>query len=189
VGADGSRRLAGTYVCIPHPGLYETTESCEYSGVAASRPPSTVTLDETSRAIIEILQRDGRRAYATIGKEVGLSEAAVRQRVARLLEHGVMQIVAVTDPLTVGFKRQAMVGLKVEGDIETVAEQLGALDEVDYVVITAGSFDLIVELVCEDDEQLLDILNTRIRAIDGIRSTETFIYLKLTKQTYTWGTR
>jgi Lrp/AsnC family transcriptional regulator for asnA, asnC and gidA len=146
-------------------------------------------LDDTARAIIEILQRDGRRPYAAIGKEVGLSEAAVRQRVARLLEQGVMQIVAVTDPLTVGFKRQAMVGLKVEGDIETVADQLGALDEVDYVVITAGSFDIIVELVCEDDDHLLDILTTRIRTVEGIRSTETFIYLKLTKQTYAWGSR
>src|SRR3954454_19611736 len=113
--------------------------------------PRPMTLDDTSRAIIEILQTDGRRSYAAIGKDVGLSEAAVRQRVSRLLEQGVMQIVAVTDPLTLGFKRQAMVGINVDGDIEAVAAELSALDEVDYVVITAGSFDIIVELVCSDD--------------------------------------
>jgi len=147
------------------------------------------TLDDTSRAIIEILQTDGRRSYAAIGKEVGLSEAAVRQRVGRLLETGVMQIVAVTDPLTLGFKRQAMVGINVDGDIEAVAAELTKLDEVDYVVVTAGSFDIIVELVCSDDEGLLELLNHRIRAIPAVRSSETFIYLKLLKQTYAWGTR
>ncbi|MGA4543882.1 Lrp/AsnC family transcriptional regulator [Uniformispora flossi] len=147
------------------------------------------SLDSVSKAIIEQLQEDGRRSYAAIGKAVGLSEAAVRQRVQRLLDQGVMQIVAVTDPLTVGFHRQAMVGLRVEGDIEPVADILATMDEVDYVVITAGSFDLIAELVCEDDDHLLDLINKRIRAIPGVRSTESFVYLKLRKQTYTWGTR
>jgi Lrp/AsnC family transcriptional regulator for asnA, asnC and gidA len=153
-----------------------------------SRAPAA-PLDDTSRAIIEILQTDGRRSYAAIGKEVGLSEAAVRQRVGRLLEQGVMQVVAVTDPLTLGFKRQAMVGINVDGDTEAVAAQLCALQEVDYVVVTAGSFDVIVELVCADDDALLDLLNHRIRSIPGVRSSETFIYLKLAKQTYAWGTR
>jgi Lrp/AsnC family transcriptional regulator for asnA, asnC and gidA len=151
--------------------------------------PERVVLDETSRAIIETLQSDGRRSYAAIGKAVGLSEAAVRQRVTRLLEQGVMQIVAVTDPLTIGFKRQAMIGITVEGDIEAVADKLCALDEVDYVVVTAGSFDIIVEVVCEDDDQLLETLNHCIRSIPGVRATETFIYLKLAKQTYAWGAK
>jgi Lrp/AsnC family transcriptional regulator for asnA, asnC and gidA len=142
-----------------------------------------------SKAIIEQLQEDGRRSYAAIGKAVGLSEAAVRQRVQRLLDQGVMQIVAVTDPLTVGFHRQAMVGVRVEGDVDPVADILATMKEVDYVVITAGSFDLIVELVCENDDHLLDIINKRIRAIPGVRSTESFVYLKLRKQTYQWGTR
>ncbi|WP_037572396.1 Lrp/AsnC family transcriptional regulator [Phaeacidiphilus oryzae] len=149
----------------------------------------SVPLDSVSKAIIEQLQEDGRRPYAAIGKAVGLSEAAVRQRVQKLLEQGVMQIVAVTDPLTVGFTRQAMIGIKIEGDIDPVADALAAMDEVDYVVITAGSFDLLAELVCEDDEHLLDIVNKRIRALPGVRSTESFVYLKLRKQTYTWGTR
>jgi Lrp/AsnC family transcriptional regulator for asnA, asnC and gidA len=146
-------------------------------------------VDAVSKAIIEQLQEDGRRPYAAIGKAVGLSEAAVRQRVQKLLDQGVMQIVAVTDPLTVGFRRQAMVGITIEGDLDPVADALAALDEVEYVVITAGSFDLLVEIVCEDDDHLLEVINKRIRSLPGVRSTESFVYLKLRKQTYTWGTR
>jgi Lrp/AsnC family transcriptional regulator for asnA, asnC and gidA len=146
-------------------------------------------LDEISMRIVEQLQEDGRRSYAAIAKNVGLSEAAVRQRVQRLLDSGVMQIVAVTDPLQVGFHRQAMIGIKAEGDLEHITEKLAAVPEIDYVVVTAGSFDLIVELVCSDDEHLLHLLNTEIRAIPGVHATETFVYLRLAKQTYTWGTR
>ena len=157
--------------------------------VRANGYDGTVALDDISRQIVEQLQQDGRRAYATIAKAVGLSEAAVRQRVQRLLDAGVMQIVAVTDPLRVGFRRQAMVGLKIEGDLREAARQLAALDEVDYVVVCAGSFDLIIEVVCEDDDHLLAILNDHIRTIPGVTNTETFVYLRLEKQTYTWGTR
>lgn len=146
-------------------------------------------LDDVSKAIIEELQQDGRRSYAAIGKVVGLSEAAVRQRVQRLIDSGVMQVVAVTDPLELGFARQAMIGIRAEGELEPIADELADLDEVDYVVITAGAFDLLAEVVCESDEHLLEILSTRIRKIPGIRSTETFMYLKLRKQTYSWGVR
>lgn len=146
-------------------------------------------LDEMGAAIVEQLQIDGRRSYAAIAKEIGLSEAAVRQRVQRLLDDGVMQIVAVTDPLTLGFHRQAMIGVRAEGDSRAVADALAALPQADYVVLTAGSFDLLVEVVAESDEQLLHLLNERIRNIPGVRSTETFVYLKLRKQTYAWGTR
>ncbi|KAB8197049.1 AsnC family transcriptional regulator [Nonomuraea phyllanthi] len=148
----------------------------------------TVVLDDLSKQIIEQLQRDGRMPYAAIGKAVGLSEAAVRQRVQRLQDAGVMQIVAVTDPLTLGFPRQAMIGINIEGDLEAVADELAAIDEIDYVVLTAGSFDVIVEVVCEGDGHLLDILS-KIRAIAAVRATESFVYLKLRKQTYSWGTR
>ena len=154
-----------------------------------SRTSATAPLDATSKAIIEQLQEDGRRAYATIGKAVGLSEAAVRQRVQRLVESGVVQIVAVTDPMQVGFTRQAMIGIKCEGDLDALADTLAELPEVDYVVITAGGFDLLVEVVCEDDEHLLEVLNTKIRALPGVHGTETFVYLKLRKQLYNWGTR
>ena len=149
----------------------------------------TPHLDAVSLAIIEQLQQDGRRPYAAIGKAVGLSEAAVRQRVQKLLDQGVMQIVAVTDPLTVGFRRQAMVGIRADGDLEPVADALTAMPEVEYVVMTAGSFDILAEVVCEDDDHLLDVISKRIRALPGVRSTESFVYLKLKKQTYMWGTR
>lgn len=148
-----------------------------------------VALDAVSKGIIEQLQEDGRRAYATIGKAVGLSEAAVRQRVQKLLENGVMQIVAVTDPLQVGFSRQAMIGIRCEGDVEVVAERLAEMPEVDYVVMTAGGFDLLVEVVCENDDHLLELVSKRIRTVPGVRSTESFVYLKLRKQLYNWGTR
>ena len=151
-------------------------------------PAATIVLDDISKRIIEQLQVDGRQSYAAIGKAVGLSEAAVRQRVQRLQEAGVMQIVAVTDPLTLGFRRQAMIGLKSDGDLEKVAEDLANMEEIDYVVITAGSFDLLLEVVCEDDDHLLEILG-RVRAVPSVTSTETLVYLKLRKQTYSWGTR
>lgn len=150
---------------------------------------TTAPLDDVSKAIIEQLQEDGRRPYATIGKAVGLSEAAVRQRVQRLQDSGVMQVVAVTDPLQVGFSRSAMIGIRVEGDAEAVADTLAGMPEVDYLVVCAGNFDILAEVVAEDDDHLLEVINRRIRAIPEVRSTETFVYLKLRKQIYTWGTR
>jgi Lrp/AsnC family transcriptional regulator, regulator for asnA, asnC and gidA len=148
-----------------------------------------VVLDETAKAIIEQLQEDGRRPYTRIGAAVGLSEAAVRQRVQQMIDAGVLQIVAVTDPLTLGFRRMAMIGVKTEGDLRAVADTLAAIPAVDYVVITAGSFDLLCEVVCEDDDALLTLVNDKIRSVPGVRETESFIYLRLYKQTYTWGTR
>lgn len=159
----------------------------------ASRPADgdrqPVHLDEIAKAIVEQLQQDGRRSYAKIATAVGLSEAAVRQRVARLTEAGVMQIVAVTNPLQLGFRRQAMLGIKAEGRLEPIVDALAAMNAVDYVVVTAGSFDVLAEVVCEDDDHLLALLENDIRTIPGVRATESFVYLKLSKQTYQWGTR
>ena len=146
-------------------------------------------LDEVSKQIVEQLQIDGRKSYAEIGKVVGLSEAAVRQRVQKLNESGVMQIVAVTDPMRLGFSRQAMVGVKCTGDVNKVAQALADIPQVDYVVLTAGGFDILVEVVCEDDEDLINLLNSNIRLLPGVVSAETFVYLKLHKQFYNWGTR
>ena len=157
-------------------------------GGRAERDSPRVVLDDVSKQIIEQLQQDGRRSYASIGKAVGLSEAAVRQRVQRLLEMGAMQIVAVTDPMSLGFRRQTMIGIRCDGDLERVADLLAGMDAIDYVVITAGSFDLLIEVVCEDDDQLLEILG-EVRSLPGVTRTETFVYLKLRKQTYHWGTR
>lgn len=150
---------------------------------------ATAPLDDLSRRLIEALQQDGRRSYASLAQDVGLSEAAVRQRVKRLLDDEVMQIVAVTDPMTVGFSRQALVGIRVEGDVRAVAARLSELPELEYVVLCAGTFDILVELVCEDDEHLLSLLNQSVRSVEGVRETETFVYLRLVKQTYAWGTR
>ena len=132
-------------------------------------------LDGISKAIIETLQKDGRQPYASIAKQVGLSETAVRQRVQRLLEDDVMQVVAVTDPLQVGFHRQAMIAITVEGDLRPVGDALTEMPEVSYVVTTAGSVDLLAEVVDEDDDELLDLLTTRIRTLPGVRTTETFV--------------
>ena len=151
------------------------------------RPEGGVALDDLDKRIIEQLQQDGRRPYTQIGPAVGLSEAAVRQRVQRLIDAGVMQIVGVTDPRMVGFGRQAMIGLTVEGDTRKIADAVAALDEVVYVVLTAGSLDVLVEVVVVDDEHLLDLLNNKIRAIEGVRDTETFMYLRIHKETYAWG--
>jgi Lrp/AsnC family transcriptional regulator for asnA, asnC and gidA len=109
--------------------------------------------------------------------------------VQRLVDSGVMQVVAVTDPIELGFARQAMVGIRATGPLEPVADALAELSEVDYVVITAGSYDLLAELVCESDDHLLSLISGKIRAIDGVVSTETFMYLRLRKQTYSWGVR
>ncbi len=149
---------------------------------------SGAPLDDVSKAIIEQLQQDGRRPYASIGKEVGLSEAAVRQRVQRLIESGVMQVVAVTDPLELGFARQAMIGVGVQGPVEPVADKIAELDSVEYVVVTAGTFDILVEAVCVSDEHLLRLLD-EMRSVGGVHTTETFMYLSLRKQTYSWGVR
>jgi Lrp/AsnC family transcriptional regulator for asnA, asnC and gidA len=146
-----------------------------------------VVLDEAARAIIEQLQEDGRRPFTRIANEVGLSEAAVRQRVQQLKDVGVLQIVAVTDPLSLGFHRMAMIGVNVDGDVRIVADAVADIPDVVYVVLTAGSFDLLVEVVCEDDDHLFSLINDKIRAIPGVRTTETFIYISLRKQTYTWG--
>ena len=150
---------------------------------------SPAPLDDASKAIIEQLQQDGRRPYATIGKAVGLSEAAVRQRVQKLHDMGIMQIVAVTDPTQVGFTRSAMIGITVQGDVDAVADKLEKLPEIAYMVVVAGKYDILAECVTEDDHHLLDVVKRQIRSMPGVLSTETFMYLNLRKQTYTWGTR
>ena len=149
--------------------------------------PTGAGLDDVDRRIIELLQRDGRLPYAQLGPAVGLSQAAARQRVQRLIDSKVIQIVAVADPRVLGFTRQAMIGLKIEGDTRRVANAVAALPEVEYVVLTAGALDMLVEVVVEDDEQLLYVLNDKIRAIDGVQTTETYIYLRVHKETYEWG--
>jgi Lrp/AsnC family transcriptional regulator for asnA, asnC and gidA len=147
-------------------------------------------VSELDKRIIEHLQTDGRRPYTQIASDLGVSEAAVRARTNRLIERGILQVVGVTDPLKLGFQQMAMIGIRCESDrLVAVAEQVAEMPEVDYVVITAGTYDLLIETVCEDNEALLRFLTERLRSIDGVRDTETFVYLRMVKQTYQWGTR
>lgn len=151
-------------------------------------PPASAGIDEISKEIIEQLQEDGRRSYAAIGKAVGLSEAAVRQRVQKLADSQIMQIVAVTNPLELGFTRQAMISIVAASDISSTADRIAELPEVDYCVVTAGNADILAEVICSSDEDLLRVIST-IRDIEGVLSTNTFTYLSLKKQEYNWGTR
>ena len=144
-------------------------------------------LDEVDKAIIRELQVDGRAAYSRLAPHVGLSEAAVRQRVNRLQDRGVMQIVAVTDPVSLGFPVQAMLGIKVGHAVDATAEKLSQIDSVDYTVITTGRFDVLAEVVCHDADHLLQ-LSDQIRDVDGVREVEVMTYLRMVQQNYDWGT-
>jgi Lrp/AsnC family transcriptional regulator for asnA, asnC and gidA len=142
------------------------------------------------KRIIEHLQQDGRRAFTRIASDLGVSEAAVRARTNRLIERGILQVVGVTDPLKLGFHQQAMIGVRCQADrLLEVAEALAAFPEVSYLVVTAGSYDILAEVVCEDNDALLRFLTERLRRVDGVRETETFVYLRMVKQVYAWGTR
>jgi len=154
----------------------------------ASAAVGTPLLDEVGKAILRQLQQDGRRSYTAIGAAVGLSEAAVRQRVKALVDGGVLQIVAVADPITLGFGVMATVGVAVSGDAREAAETISQISEVDYCVLTSGRYDLQLELVCRDNEHLLSVINDRIRTVPGVRETETSICLRVHKQTYDYGT-
>lgn len=153
---------------------------------SASEP--TVVLDEVDKAIIRELQVDGRMPYARLGPKVGLSQAAVRQRVHRLTGSGVIQVVAVTDPLMLGFTLQAMVGIRATGDLRELARRLAKVPEIDYVVVTSGRFDILVEVVCAGHEELFELLNDEVRRLEGVLVAEAFTYVHLEKQSYSWGT-
>ncbi len=163
------------------------------SGGQRGRGATTRTTDEVSaldKRIIEHLQQDGRRPFTQIAADLGVSEAAVRARTNRLVERGTLQVVGVTDPLKLGFQQQAMIGIRCESNrLLAVAEAVSTFPEVSYVVVTAGAFDLLIEVVCENNEALLTFLADRLRAVDGVRDTETFVYLRMVKQTSQWGTR
>ncbi len=147
-------------------------------------------LDDLDKAIIKALQLDGRRPYAQIGRELKVPEATVRQRAERLIGRGVVQVVGVTDPLAMGFGQPAFIGLHVEAArLDQVADAVASLEEVTYVVVTAGRFDMICEVVCEDNEHLLRVLAEQLAKIEGIRSTETMVELRFVKESYRWGTR
>ena len=142
-------------------------------------------VDDLDRRIIEALQGNGREAFRAIAAQLGVSEATVRARYGRLTSEGILQVVAVTNPLGLGYE-QALVGIKASGPPEAVADEIARWPEADYVVVTAGQFDIVVEVVATGRRHLLDLTN-RMRALDGVVSTETFFYLEMWKQLYDWG--
>ena len=144
-------------------------------------------VDELDRKIIEALQDNGRESFRRIAARLGVSEGTIRARYARLTSEGILQVVAVTNPLGLGFD-QALVGVKTSGSPGPVADEIAQWPEADYVVVTAGQFDLVVEVVAADRHELLELTN-RMRALDGVATTETFFYLEMWKQLYDWGTR
>ena len=145
-------------------------------------------LDDTDKAIIRELQVDGRMAHAQLAGRIGLSQAATRQRVKRLIDSGVMEVVAVTDPTALGAGVQAMLAITVDRDARAIADRIAEFPEVDYLVLTSGRADVLCEVVCADSDHLLELVNGRLRDIDGVRTIEVSTYLKLFKQTYSWGT-
>ncbi len=151
--------------------------------------PGPGEIDNTDKALIRLLQQDGRMSFADLARSVNLSGNATRLRVQRLLQSGVVDIVAITNPLTLGFQTMAMAGVEVEGPVRETAALLEGIPEISYVVICSGRYDLLVELVCDDDEQLIQIVDERLRNVPGVRRVELFTYLDLKKQTYAWGTR
>jgi Lrp/AsnC family transcriptional regulator for asnA, asnC and gidA len=147
-------------------------------------------LDDLDKAIIKCLQADGRRPYAQIGRELKVPEATVRQRAERLINRGIVQIVGVTDPLAMGFQQPALIGLKVDASrLDEISEEIAALPEVTYLVVVAGRFDLMCEVVCEDNEHLVRVLTEALARVPGIRSTETLVELRFVKESYQWGAR
>ena len=148
----------------------------------------TRSLDRVDRAIIEALQANGRESFRAIATRIGVAEATVRARYARLVEEDILQVTGITNPLELGFDAIALVGVNTSGAPEPVAEAISGWEEASYVVVSAGRYDVLVELVCADRRHLLEVTN-RIRAVEGVETTESFLYLELVKQVYAWGTR
>jgi Lrp/AsnC family transcriptional regulator for asnA, asnC and gidA len=157
------------------------------AGAEARRGPVAPArrVDDLDRRVIEALQRNGRESFRAIAAQLGISEATVRARYGRMTSEGILQVVGVTNPLGLGYE-QAIVGINASGRPDAVADEISRWAEADYVVVTAGRFDVLVEVVAADHRHLLDLTN-RMRALDGVVSTETFFYLEMWKQLYDWG--
>ena len=177
-------------VTFSHRMLPRYAQSCQnYKMTAQGETTRTDKLDDIDRTLITALQNDGRLGYAELGQLVGLTPGGARRRVVRLEERGILQVVGVTDPLKLGYQNMAMLGVVVDGDIEATADAIGEIDGVIYVVIGAGTFDLLVEVIAEDSPALFDIIGKRIRGLPGVAKTETFTYYSIHTHRFTWGTR
>jgi Lrp/AsnC family transcriptional regulator for asnA, asnC and gidA len=142
--------------------------------------------DPINQKIISLLNENGRRSFTEMSTLLDISEAATRQRVNKLVQSGVIRIVGIPNPLTLGYARKAMIGIRHRGAVTELSEQLKLLPEVSKVVVTAGGFDVLIEVICEDDEHLVKLINENIRALPGVQTTETFVYLQEEKQIYEW---
>jgi Transcriptional regulators len=142
-------------------------------------------LDEIDRKIMDALHKDGRVAFAQIAEQLGVSPGMIRQRYSRLVDQGFLKVVAITNPLRMGFKTMAMVGIRADGSkLLDIAEKISRLDEVIYIVISSGRFDIFAEVVCRDHEDLLRFITEKLSPIDGVRESESFMHLKIVKEIY-----
>jgi Lrp/AsnC family transcriptional regulator for asnA, asnC and gidA len=145
-------------------------------------------IDDTDLQIIRYLNKDGRTPFTQIAKELGVSTGMIRQRYKRLVQEGVLQIVAITNPLLMGFATMAQIGVKADvSRLEEIAEEIAAFDEVIYLVLLTGSYDLHVEVVCRDKTHLLNFLTKKLHAVEGVKEAETFMYLRIAKENYGWA--
>ena len=142
--------------------------------------------DPINQKIIALLNENGRRSFTEMSSLLGISEAATRQRVNKLVQSEVVRIVGIPNPVALGYSRKAMIGIRHSGAVTELSEQLKLLPEVSKVVVTAGGFDVLIEVICEDDEHLVRLINENIRALPGVQTTETFVYLQEEKQIYEW---
>jgi Lrp/AsnC family transcriptional regulator for asnA, asnC and gidA len=144
--------------------------------------------DEIDLQIIKILNEDGRTSFAQIAQKLGVSPGMVRQRYNRLVEEGVVQVVAITNPMLMGLTTMAQIGVKVNVHrMHEIADKIASFEEVIYLVLLTGSYDLFVEVVCRDKEHLLDFLTNKLHSVEGVKEAETFIYLRIAKEVYTWA--
>lgn len=145
-------------------------------------------VDDVDLQIIRVLNDDGRTPFAQIAKRLGVSTGMIRQRYHRLVEDGVLQIVAVTNPLLMGFATMAQIGIKADVNrLEEIADEIALFEEVTYLVLLTGSYDLYVEVVCRDKTHLLNFLSKKLHAVEGIKEAETFMYLRIVKENYGWA--
>ncbi|MEY9874545.1 Lrp/AsnC family transcriptional regulator for asnA, asnC and gidA [Streptacidiphilus sp. MAP12-33] len=145
-------------------------------------------LDALDRRIIAILQADGRRPYSHMAEELNIPPSSVRYRVQRLEESGILQIVGIANPLNIGFDRLAMIGIRVRaGEAQNVCRALRELPETSYVILTAGQFDVMAEVICRDTAHFTDLVTNRLQRVDGVVSTESFLVLEVHKLAYGWG--
>lgn len=142
-------------------------------------------LDDVDRGIIDALKEDGRMSFAEVARRLDVSAGMVRQRYLDLAEKGILQVVAVTNPTLMGYNTMALVGVRVDGNrLREISRQMAAFEEVVYLVLCTGTFDILVEVACRDNAHLLQFLTEHLRAIEGVVHTETIIYLEIVKETY-----